>query len=286
MTNPFPFENNIFEPTNKSESDIYDYDLYSLDNLNQSISSVFNISLAPVSSINLLFEEQNADPIIASPIFRTGLPKMKRGRKSENNSKKETHDSKSYDNILIKIQVHYMNFIISFINDCIRAFNKSKKLFFKKFNTDIKKNVSKMSFDSIKNSTINEILSNIKISRKYKKFDPYYNKVNLNILLKDDWFKKLFGMKFLDLFRYYYNDKEPFTEILLFDKIITLSKDTKPFFKLIERNKEISQRIIEITEIDYLNRKYQIETDKLVEDYSDGNLNQQEANNSNNLRNE
>jgi hypothetical protein len=140
-----------------------------------------------------------------------------------------------------------------------------------------------MSFNSIKNSTINEILSNIKISRKYKKFDPYYNKVNLNILLKDDWFKKLFGMKFLDLFRYYYNDKEPFNEILLFDKIITLSKDTKPFFKLIERNKEISQRIIEITEIDYLNRKYQIETDKLVDDYSDDNLNQQEANNSNNL---
>ena len=286
MTNPFPYENNIFEPTNKSESDIYDYDLYSLDNLNQSISSEFNISLAPVSSINLLFEEQNADPIIASPIFRTGLPKMKRGRKSENNSKKETHDSKSYDNILIKIQVHVMNFIISFINDCIRASNKSKKLFFKKFNTDIKKKISKMSFDSIKNSTINEILSNIKISRKYKKFDPYYNKVNLNILLKDDWFKKLFGMKFLDLFRYYYNDKEPFNEILLFDKIITLSKDTKPFFKLIERNKEISQRIIEITEIDYLNRKYQIETDKLVDDYSDDNLNQQEANNSNNLRNE
>ena len=74
MTNPFPFENNIFEQTNKSESDIYDYDFYSLDNLNQSFSSEFNISLAPVSSINLLFEEQNADPIIASPIFRTGLP--------------------------------------------------------------------------------------------------------------------------------------------------------------------------------------------------------------------
>ena len=107
--------------------------------------------------------------------------------------------------------------------------------------------------------------------------------MNLNILLKDDWFKKLFGMKFLDLFRYYYNDKEPFNEILLFDKIITLSTNTKPFFKLIERNKEISQRIIEITEIDYLNRKYQIETDKLVDDYSDDNLNQQEANNSNNL---
>ena len=278
MTNPFPYENNIFEPTNKSESDIYDYDLYSLDNLNQS-----NINLDPVSIIILLFGRQKVGPTIASPIFRTGLPKMKRGRKSENNSKKETHDSKSYDNILIKIQVHYMNFIISFINDCIRAFNKSKKLFFKKFNTDIKKKISKMSFDSIKNSTINEILSNIKISRKYKKFDPYYNKVNLNILLKDDWFKKLFGMKFLDLFRYYYNDKEPFNEIPLFDKKITLSKDTKPFFKLIERNKEISQRIIEITEIDYLNRKYQIETDKLVDDYSDDNLNQQEANNSNNL---
>jgi len=285
MTNPFPYENNIFEPTNKSESDIYDYDLYSLDNLNQSILSLSNLNLDPDSIINLLFG-QNVGPTIASPIFRTGLPKMKRGRKSENNSKKETHDSKSYDNILIKIQVHYMNFIISFINDCIRASKKSKKLFFKKFNTDIKKKVSKMSFDNIKNSTINEILSNIKISRKYKKFDPYYNKVNLNILLKDDWFKKLFGMKFLDLFRYYYNDKEPFTKILLFDKIITLSKDTKPFFKLIERNKEISQRIIEITEIDYLNRKYQIETDKLVEDYSDGNLNQQETNNSNNLRNE
>ena len=50
--------------------------------------------------------------------------------------------------------------------------------------------------------------------------------------------------------------------------------------------KDETKRIIEITEIDYLNRKYQIETDKLVDDYSDDNLNQQEANNSNNLRNE
>ena len=86
--------------------------------------------------------------------------------------------------------------------------------------------------------------------------------------------QKIIWNEILGLFRYCYNDKEPFHEILLFDKIITLSKDTKPFFKLIERNKEISQRIIEITEIDYLNRKYQIETDKLVDDYSDDNLNQ------------
>ena len=272
MTNfPFPFENDIFGQTNESESDIDDYNLYIHANLNQSIFSECNINPTPVSNFNLIFEERNVGPIMASPIFRIGLPKMKRGRKSEKNSKKETHDSKSYDNILIKIQVHFMNFIISFINDCIRASNKNKKLFFKKFNTDIKKKISKITFDNIKNSTINEILSNIKISRKYKKFDPYYNKVNLNILLKDDWFKKLFGMKFLDLFHYYYNDKEPFHEILLFDKIITLSTNTKPFFKLIERNKEISKRIIEITEIDYLNRKYKIETDKLVGDYSNGN---------------
>jgi hypothetical protein len=280
---PFPFENNIFGPTDESECDINEHRLYFHDNLNQRISSVHNNNdQASVINSDLNLEKRIDCLIKTLPLFRSELPNKKRGRKSEKNSKKEMHDSKSYDNILRKIQVHYMNFIISLINDCIRSFNKSKKLYFKKFNTDIKKKVSKISFDNIKNSTINELLKNSGISKKYKKISENNNNENLNILLKDEWFKKLFEMKFLDLFRYYYNDSEPFDEILLFGKIITLSKDTKPFFKLLEHYKTISKNIIEIMKIVYFNNNFKIEVDKPVEDYSDDNLNQQETNNSNN----
>ena len=50
--------------------------------------------------------------------FKTKLGKNKRGKKSERINKK-VHGAFDRDNILSKIQIHFLNFVIYFLNDCI-----------------------------------------------------------------------------------------------------------------------------------------------------------------------
>ena len=64
----------------------------------------------------------------------------------------------------------------------------------------------------MKHSTILDILKNIDISNKYKHYDKNINRVNIQALIKYSWFRKIFEMKYLELFLYYYNDNQPLKE--------------------------------------------------------------------------
>ena len=55
--------------------------------------------------------------------------KQKRGRKKEKIENKNFHTNKSTDNILRKIQVHYLSFIIDFVNDILRLLNYKQKFY-------------------------------------------------------------------------------------------------------------------------------------------------------------
>ena len=55
-------------------------------------------------------------------LFKTVLCHKKRGRKTKGKNKKPRHCSTSFDNIMRKIQVHFLNFLCSLVNDSIRAF--------------------------------------------------------------------------------------------------------------------------------------------------------------------
>ena len=258
-------ENNPFNSIDENDPDEIDFSSDSRDKLNESITYVFNSSNTELKfKFDLpIGKTENITPK-KKYIFKTRLQRMKRGRIAKKNTKKETHSAYSYDNILRKIQVHYLNFMISFINDCIKTLNQNKKIRFMKINYKLKRKISKKFFDNMKNSSINEILRSIDISKKYKKFDKNINKENLRKLEKDPWFEKLFKMTFLDLFNYYYNHAQPLDELFLFEKTITFSDETKPYYKLLEANWPVSKNFIEITEMNYI---------------KDENINQQETNN-------
>jgi hypothetical protein len=55
-------------------------------------------------------------------IFTTETVKKKRGLKRNKESKKAEHNIYSNDNITSKIQIHFLNFIVSFLNDCLLSF--------------------------------------------------------------------------------------------------------------------------------------------------------------------
>ena len=75
-------------------------------------------------------------------------------------------NDKKHDNITSKIQVHYLNFIISFLNDCVNSFFGKKEFNFLNIDYKQKSKVTKAHLDKMKDSTILDILKNIDISNK------------------------------------------------------------------------------------------------------------------------
>ena len=111
--------------------------------------------------------------------FNAQYISKKRGRKTTN-IKNRIHSSSDFDNILRKIQVHFLNFTISLLNEIILTF-LGKKNFFSKFNYDDEKNITHENVESLKNFDLKTLIETIKISPKYKLNDDI-NKVKLQLL--------------------------------------------------------------------------------------------------------
>ena len=186
--------------------------------------------------------------------------KKKRGREKTTDIERNEHDSNSYDNIITKIQVHFLNFLISFLNDAIDSiFEKNKNIHFVKFNYAEKSNRKNEYLAKMKSSTIKDLLLNIDISLKYKKFEKNINKKLVEKLDQFPFFQQVFKMNFLKLFYYYYNNKQPFDQkLLIFDQEIILSGKTKSFYNLLDKNQELEENIMNVIKFDYLEKMSQM----------------------------
>jgi len=207
-------------------------------------------------------EDEKKSTEISAPYFITSYlysGKKSRGRKvafEKKYTKNKRHLSTDEDNILTKIQVHFLKFLIYFLNDCLFDNYKKNKICFKKFAHKVTSKVSSSHFNKIKNSTVYDILTETPISKKYK--DNKNTNIELaNDLNQIDWFHKLFELKFMELFYAYYNERKQLKKIFLFNREILLSNDTKSYYFLLEKCKIYKKEIIEVTEhnypFDYLN---------------------------------
>ena len=188
--------------------------------------------------------------------FKTELLNNKRGKKPTNEKRIKVHTCLALDNILSKVQTHFLNFVVFLSNDVVNTIlHKKYKNFFKKFDRAKKLRISSKYFNNLKNSSIKDLMKDMGISDKYKKYDIDINKKNLEKLTKYSWFEKYFELKYLDLFNYYYNNEEPLEEISINDKTILLSQETKSFYYLLQRNEKSKEDIIEATKRFYLDEK-------------------------------
>jgi len=167
--------------------------------------------------------------------------KNKRGRKSNNSQARVIHSKKSFDNILRKIQIHYLSFVINFCNDALKMEKFSPGFTFKQIKTEIKRTVNFQHVSELKKSSIGDLLK-LDISSKYKNHKISINKELYDIVKnKSKWLNELFNMKYLELFKYYYNNGEkPLDKI----KEVILSTKTKSFYYLIEKNKDSKHELI------------------------------------------
>ena len=176
---------------------------------------------------------------VSSPSLNesTLLTKKRRGRQTSNKNGK-AHDKNSTDNLLRKIQVHYMTFIICFINEILNQLNYQQT--FLKLDYEYKKNVSKKFSDLLKNKNLSDIICN-KISNKNKKEDINKNKIIYEQIKDDLIFKNLFKENYLEFFKNIYYKSVNKINLIKYglNKEIILPKNKVKMFKdLIEEKTE------------------------------------------------
>ena len=187
-------------------------------------------------------------------LFNIQHNKTKRGRKTiGNNPNKRPHSGTDYDNILRKIHVYYLNFIVNFINDISCAIFKKKRRKFQlvKFDYNQKRIISSTIFNTIKTSKIEDIIKQFKISLKYNVKETI-NEDNLKYLSQFESLRNILDNNYLEFFDIFYNDKKPLKcYVLENERIIHLSKKTKSFYFLIEKNKKNEDSFNETLKIAY-----------------------------------
>ena len=148
----------------------------------------------------------------------TILTKKKRGRAKQERKQKEIniedtednnyikiHDKHTVDNLLRKIQVHYLTFIVQFLNEILKFLNFKQR--FLGFTYKFKMNVNKKFFNSLKTKTIGDIIIT-QVSIKYKKVALNINK---NVYEQTKWNKilnKIYFENYLLFFRKVYFKSE------------------------------------------------------------------------------
>ena len=138
-----------------------------------------------------------------------------------------------------------MNFLISFLNECVFNFSTDKKVKFLNFSHMLKCNSTYRHIQMIKNYTIKKLLEEWEISDKYKNYKKDNNKNILKILVNDNpIFEKIFQKKYLEFFSLYFNDEEPLEEIIINGNVIRLSEKTKSFYDLLAKNKNSKEYIL------------------------------------------
>ena len=200
----------------------------------------------------VLRDEKKADKF-------TVVKKRNKGRKpiinKNEDNKSKVHGKDRLDNLLSKIQVHFLSFIISLSNDALKtAYGEKTSHKFKKISYAIKKEVKFEFFNEIKNFNIKKILSEFRISEKYKGPNINNNKSILNKACKEyPWLDNFFNQGYLDIFKeYYYKHKEePISEIEFEGQIIKL-REAKSCFYLLSKDDSLKSKLIETIEINYL----------------------------------
>ena len=181
----------------------------------------------------------------------------KRGRRSTKEIA-HVHSALDDDNILRKIQVHFLSFLVSFTNDYIKAiFEKNGKkkdiLQFKNFDYKLKKTINHDSIEKMKSLKIGSILQ-MPASPKNKTCDKDINKIIYEKLcehypeLNQIYFNKLFKEFFIE---YYYN-KQTEGKITLNGVSFNLSNKTLGFNKLIQKNLENKDKFRKIASYFYI----------------------------------
>ena len=223
----------------------------------------------PMTDLN---EENSLNKKSQKQIFKlklydknNNLIHKKRGRRTEI-VKLHPHSAFDDDNILRKIQVHFLTFLVSFTNDYLDALSsnwKKKNIYnFKQLDYQLKKTINHQYIEQMKIMTIGDILQ-MQASPKNRSCPKNINEIIYKKIceqypeLKLYYFNKLFKEFFVE---YYYNKNERF--VIINRVKVILSNKTKTFIQLIQKNIKFKEKFKIVASYFYMNnqkeKKYEI----------------------------
>ena len=189
----------------------------------------------------------------------TKILKKKRGRTPKSKPKKlKEHSKDAKDNILKKIIVHFVSFLITLANDAIKAESTGVeyKNFFRPILHTVKCKIKKYDILKLKYQNIfadYTISTNKGIKKINKKYisNEETNKKNYEHICKEfPSLKNFFVQNMIDIFKNYYcKNKNDINNMFDFNGIkIVLSSKTKTFYDLLEKkeNKNSKNKFIKI----------------------------------------
>ena len=191
--------------------------------------------------------------------------KIPRGQKIQiNNAYKKNykvHSKTDLDNVIRKVQVHFISFIINLSNDIIRTIlGNRKRLKFINIDYKIKQIINYEHLKNLKDKNIEYILKK-NVSPKSRSFRKYHNRLIYCLITKysnkdvKDYFKAYSEINYLKLFKIYYETRtESKHKIEINGKEIKLSDKTKFFDELL--NKYNDNKIMQKLLINYTKRAY------------------------------
>ena len=220
------------------------------------IFNQFNNQILPSPLSFSFFQENNKKPYFYTLKKKRLNPKRKKylnkvieqGLKLNN----RIHLASDDDNLVRKIQVHFLSFVVSYINDVIKTvINDKNAPLFKNLDYQIKKRVKHSYVNELRNKTIAEILQ-LKVSPKMKIHDDSVNKNIYSTICKMSPFMAIYlQQSYVSLFKEYYINK---SRIFIVDrKIVKLSIKTKTFNDLILKNIQYKEKLKKIANNYFLN---------------------------------
>ena len=181
-----------------------------------------------------------------------------RGKECSEKSKlflKKKHNKSNFDNLQTKIQVHFINFLLNFVNDIVHyEFDTNDS--FKDIDYGVKKKINHEYTINLFQKPIKEIITS-SITTKYKKSrtELDFNKKLYNKLTeKSKWFKEFLEMKYIDFFKtYYFNKKNPLNFVIINGKAISVSARTKSFHYLLKKENDLEEKMKDLVKNVYFN---------------------------------
>ena len=216
---------------------------------NSFICPIFEIN-ETIEKTNLEEEEKRADalyilyqvPQSKKPLIKfvsQQFTKKKRGRKKKHISDK-IHDKNTIDNVLRKIQVHYLSFIVSYINEILQILGYKERFF--KLDYKIKRDIKKINVRFLNRQNIGSIIC-YKTSHKYKINEKTNIYIYEQIKQKNDKvLNKIFAENYVSLFwKIYFNScKKINLKEYGLEKEIYLSEKVKMFEDLLLKQRKDS----------------------------------------------
>ena len=184
------------------------------------------------------------------------VKKVGRKRKRDKSNFGKTHSKYDFDNIIRKVQVHFHNFLISFVNEILMNFGIKQKF----LNPDYKskKNVKKEIVNNLKSKEIGKILCQ-NLSTKYKKqykLDKEKNNKLYSEVIENDSIKKILSEPYINIFRnFYYTNKRDLNDYNLNIKISNKVKTFQDLLKDCNKDGEYSETIEKTVKKCYLPKK-------------------------------